>query len=153
MKSEDNLHHSSTLSSVTSGWQALGENVGVGPSVSGLHEAFMNSSSHRGNILGNFNYIGVGVVKESDSKMWVTAVFMRGPAGLVSPPDPPPAEDPPADESPAADPPADPPSEEVPPAPPTPKPTPTPVKATPAVPMSEAPIPAPIAGRLAPFAT
>ena len=114
MKAEDHLHHNPNLASVTSGWQGLGENVGVGPSVANLHQAFMDSAGHRANILGNFNYVGVGVVKESDSKMWVTVVFMRGPAGLVTPvEDPPPAEEPPPEPPPAAEPPAqDPPAPE-----------------------------------------
>lgn len=99
MRAEDRLHHNAGLGGVTSGWISLGENVGVGPSVPGLHTAFMESSGHRANILGDYNYIGVGVVEESGTKMWVTVIFMRGPEGLVTPPaeDPPPAE-PPVDE-------------------------------------------------------
>jgi len=107
MMNQDNLHHNPNLAGVTTGWEALGENVGVGPSVNSLHDAFMASSPHKKNILGNFNYVGVGVVIESDSKMWVTVVFMRGPADLLDPPpadDPPPSEDPPPPEDP---PPAD----------------------------------------------
>ena len=107
MASEDRLHHNPNLGGVTSGWQGLGENVGVGPSVSSLHDAFMASSGHRANILGDFNYVGVGVVKESDTKIWVTVVFMRGPAGLVTPAEEPPAEEPPAEESPAEESPAE----------------------------------------------
>jgi hypothetical protein len=86
MKSEDELFHNPNLGSVTSGWSALAENVGVGGDVDRLHEAFMDSDGHRKNILGDYNYVGVGVVTESDLKMWVTVVFMRGPDGLVSPP-------------------------------------------------------------------
>ncbi len=44
-------------------WCYLGENVGMGPSLSSIHSAFMNSSGHRANILSfNFNRIGSGVV-------------------------------------------------------------------------------------------
>jgi uncharacterized protein YkwD len=43
----------------------------------------MASPAHRGNILGDYNYVGVGVVQESADKMWVTVVFMRGPEDLV----------------------------------------------------------------------
>jgi hypothetical protein len=86
MKSEDELFHNPNLGSVTSGWSALAENVGVGADVDRLHEAFMDSDGHRKNILGDYNYVGVGVVTESDLKMWVTVVFMRGPDDLVSPP-------------------------------------------------------------------
>lgn len=108
MMNRDDLHHNPNLASVTTGWQALAENVGVGPSVDSLHQAFMDSPSHKKNIVGNYNYVGVGVVKESDTKMWVTVVFMRAPAGLNDPPpadEPPPAEEPPpADPPPAEDP-------------------------------------------------
>jgi hypothetical protein len=95
MMNQDNLHHNPNLAGVTTGWQALAENVGVGPSVDSLHQAFMDSPGHKKNIVGDYNYVGVGVVIESDTKIWVTVVFMRGPADLL---DPPPADDPaPAD--------------------------------------------------------
>ena len=83
MASSGNLHHNPNLGSVTNAWQALGENVGVGASVEILHEAFMGSSAHRGNILGDFNYVGVGVTEDAEATLWVTVVFMKGPAGLV----------------------------------------------------------------------
>ncbi len=80
------IFHSSNLGSVTSGWWALGENVGVGPSPSRIHGAFMNSPSHRANILGDYNYIGVGAARAPDGSLYVTVIFMKGPDGLVSPP-------------------------------------------------------------------
>lgn len=83
MMDEGNIFHNPNLASVCSAWQALGENVGVGGSVGSLHQAFMASPAHRGNIFGDYNYVGVGVVEESADKMWVTVVFMRGPDGLV----------------------------------------------------------------------
>ena len=86
MMEEGTLYHNPNLGSVTTGWEALGENVGVGPSVSLLFDAFMNSSGHRANILGNYNYIGVGVSAETETKLWVTMIFMRGPDDLLDPP-------------------------------------------------------------------
>lgn len=83
MMGDSDLFHNPNLGDVTSGWRGLGENVGVGGSVAALHQAFMNSPVHRRNILGDFNYVGVGVVVESDTKMWVTVVFMKGSSGLV----------------------------------------------------------------------
>jgi hypothetical protein len=77
MMDADHLHHNPNLGSVTSGWLALGENVGVGPSAGSIHTAFMDSSSHRANILGDFTHVGIGAVRESDSKLWVTVVFMK----------------------------------------------------------------------------
>jgi hypothetical protein len=97
MLAADELYHNPNLSSVCSNWIGLGENVGVGPSADTIHNAFMRSSGHRANILGDYNYVGVGVAQGSD-ELWVTVVFMKGPAGLVTPaePDPAPDPDPPA---------------------------------------------------------
>ena len=76
MMAAGRIFHSSNLGGVASGWEALAENVGAGPSVSSLHTAFMNSAGHRRNILGDYNYAGVGV-KEADGQIWVTVIFMR----------------------------------------------------------------------------
>ncbi len=76
MMAAGTIYHSSNLAGVASGWESLAENVGAGPSVSSLHTAFMNSAGHRRNILGDFNYAGVGV-KEADGQIWVTVIFMR----------------------------------------------------------------------------
>lgn len=102
MQAEDTLRHNPGLGSVTSGWIALGENVGVGPDVATIQSAFMASATHRGNILGDYNYVGVGTA-EADGKMWVTVIFMRGPPGLVTPVDPEPT--PEAEPEPATEPP------------------------------------------------
>jgi len=79
MMSSGNISHNPNLGSVTSGWIGLGENVGVGPNPDVLHQAFMESSGHRANILGDYTHVGVGVVVESETKMWVTVVFMKAP--------------------------------------------------------------------------
>ncbi|WP_421120549.1 CAP domain-containing protein [Aquihabitans daechungensis] len=47
-------------------WCSVGENVGKAPTIDALHAAWMRSSTHRGNILGNFNRIGTGVVRKGD---------------------------------------------------------------------------------------
>ncbi|MEX2424362.1 MAG: CAP domain-containing protein [Acidimicrobiia bacterium] len=65
------------LAAVTTGWAVLGENVGKGPDVSVLHRAFMESPSHKANILGDFDRVGVGVALDADSKMYVTVIFMK----------------------------------------------------------------------------
>ena len=76
MMAAGQIYHTSNLAGVASGWEALAENVGVGPSVDNLHTAFMNSAGHRANILGDYNYVGVGVASEGDV-LWVTVIFMR----------------------------------------------------------------------------
>lgn len=60
-----------------SGWTKLGENVGRGGSVSSLHQAFMDSSGHRANILGDYNYAGIGTNTSSSGVLYVTVVFMK----------------------------------------------------------------------------
>ncbi len=139
MKAAGELYHNPNLAHVTSGWSALAENVGVGPDVARLHEAFMDSPGHRKNILGNYNYVGVGVVRQTETKIWVTVVFMRGPDDLLDPPDEePPAEEPPAEKPPAEDPPESRPPADAPPASPPTEPAPPPPAAVEPEPVVEA---------------
>lgn len=84
MQSEQSLSHNPNLSAVATDWDKLGENVGVGTSIVALHQAFMDSSSHRGNILGDYNYVGIAVVEETSSKLWITVVFMKSLDGTAS---------------------------------------------------------------------
>lgn len=56
-------------------WTTLGENVGVGSTVTSLHQAFMNSPAHRDNILySTYRYVGVGAIK-ANGRLWVTVIF------------------------------------------------------------------------------
>ncbi|MCL1592882.1 MAG: CAP domain-containing protein [Actinomycetia bacterium] len=82
MAAKGSIYHNPGLAGVTSGWQKLGENVGVGFDVNMLHKAFMDSAGHRANILGDFNYIGVGVKVDDAGLMWATMIFMKAPSGL-----------------------------------------------------------------------
>jgi uncharacterized protein YkwD len=71
------LHHTptETLKRRVTDWIVLGENVGVGGSVTSLHQAFMNSKAHRDNVMHPlYRHVGVGVVR-SAGRMWVTIVF------------------------------------------------------------------------------
>jgi uncharacterized protein YkwD len=84
MASNGALSHDPNLAAVASrvepNWRSVGENVGVGYSVTSLHDAFMNSSGHRANILkSGYNRVGIGVV-HSGGKIWVTVRFLQGPA-------------------------------------------------------------------------
>jgi len=83
----ERICHNPALGTVTDGWYALGENVGVGYDVEGLDRAFWESAAHQANVVGNYNYAGVGVVIRDDGTLFVTVIFMRGPDGL--PPTPP----------------------------------------------------------------
>jgi uncharacterized protein YkwD len=57
-------------------WCAIGENVGYGSSLARVHDAFLASSTHRANILGRYDRVGVGVAKKG-STYWVTHIFLR----------------------------------------------------------------------------
>lgn len=89
MASRDGLFHSGNLAAkiatVVPGWQGVGENVGVGESVASVNAMFMQSATHRANILGNFNLAGVGVVTGPDGRVWVTQMFARAPSGGAAP--------------------------------------------------------------------
>ncbi|WP_052664314.1 S-layer homology domain-containing protein [Nitriliruptor alkaliphilus] len=78
MASRQELSHRPRLSSVIDGnWQRIGENVGVGPSVERIQQAFMDSPGHRANVLGDYDRIGVGIY-EQDGRLWITVNFLKG---------------------------------------------------------------------------
>ena len=151
MAAEGRVFHNPSLASVNGVWQALGENVGVGWDLNEMHDSFMASGAHRANILGNYNYVGIGVTTDDDGAIWASVVFMRAEPGLnggdtttttvaptttttAPPPAPSPLPDPPPTISP------DPTS----PDPTSPEPTPTTTKAPPPPPkatVSKAPAP------------
>ena len=81
MAATSTLRHNTGLGSVTTDWITLQENVGAAGDIETVHQAMLDSPSHLANILGDFNYIGVGVV-DTGPAVWVTEVFMLGPAGL-----------------------------------------------------------------------
>jgi hypothetical protein len=78
MARQDDLSHRPDLAEQIDGdWRRLGENVGYGPSLDKIHDAFMDSKGHRDNVLGDFDRVGVGVVEE-DGRLWITVNFLRG---------------------------------------------------------------------------
>lgn len=71
------LKHSNLPDGISAPWQMLGENVGYGPSIQSVHNAYMNSPGHRANILDSrYNYVGTGVAW-SGSRVYTVQVFMR----------------------------------------------------------------------------
>jgi Cysteine-rich secretory protein family len=84
------LAHTSNLGSKVSGWKRVGENVGKGPDVREIHTAFMNSPSHRQNILdAGFTQLGVGVAVDKRQQLYVAVIF-REPSGAATTSAPPP---------------------------------------------------------------
>ena len=77
MAAKNRLYHNLSLEVWLKNWDwtILGENVGVGGSVTSLHTAFLASPSHRANILDKrFKSIGVGIVS-ARGRLWVTVIF------------------------------------------------------------------------------
>ena len=78
MAYEGRIFHTEQLSArlriVT--WSVAGENVGVGPRLWALYEAFMKSDVHRANILERrFERVGIGLYK-ADGFIWITMIFI-----------------------------------------------------------------------------
>jgi len=87
-KAAGELFHNPNLGGDVSGWQVIGENVGVGPAGdwSAINAAFMASPEHRANILDpDFDYVGVGTATDKQGRLWVAEVFISvagvGPSG------------------------------------------------------------------------
>jgi len=79
MMDAGNIYHSTSAelkAAGGSGWSKLGENVGRGGTVDSLHTAFMNSPGHKANILGDYNYAGIGT-GTLEGVLYVTVVFMK----------------------------------------------------------------------------
>jgi cysteine-rich secretory family protein len=86
------IWHSTLSDGVTEDWKKLGENVGMGGSVDGLHRAFVNSPHHYENLVDPaFGYVGIGIVT-SGNTIYVTEVFMQlmsaKPAPVITAPTP-----------------------------------------------------------------
>jgi uncharacterized protein YkwD len=90
---EPNQDYVTINSKIVKNWQRLAENVGVSSmyssctmtdlqanaakAVLGLHNAFVNSSGHFANMVGDHNQVGIGVHIDH-AKMWVTVRFAKG---------------------------------------------------------------------------
>jgi hypothetical protein len=77
MASANRIWHDYAIGSRIRGDHYVGENVGAGPTASDVFYAFMNSPSHRFNILrGVYSYVGIASVEGSDGRVYVTVVYM-----------------------------------------------------------------------------
>jgi hypothetical protein len=80
------IWHSSLSDGITADWQKLGENVGMGGTVDGLHIAFVNSPHHYENLVDpSFRSIGVGVVRSTTGVIFVAEEFMEPRAAAAAP--------------------------------------------------------------------
>ena len=76
MAANGGLSHSD-VGSLLGKWSAVGENIGVGYSVSSLFGAFVDSPQHESNLVGDFTHVGIGVYQDADGALWTTHVFAR----------------------------------------------------------------------------
>ena len=85
MARNNGIRHDSNLGSEITRWRSLGQNVGVGRRCKGLFRAFWRSAPHRSNILGRWNYVGVGSERRR-GRIWVHQVFenKRNPGNVYS---------------------------------------------------------------------
>src|SRR5438309_2501686 len=78
MAAHHQLAHNPSFTSEVCCWSHIGENVGVGPSVSAIQRAFMASSPHRANILNSsYTQVGIGTARGSDGRLYVDELFRR----------------------------------------------------------------------------
>jgi hypothetical protein len=70
-------HNPNYASEVHQDWGKLGENVGMGPDVDTLFDAFVRSAGHYRNLVDpDFNRVGVGVVFAPDGTLFTAHQFM-----------------------------------------------------------------------------
>lgn len=71
------LYHSCLTCRIQSwDWSIAGENVGKAGSIGRVHGLFMQSPSHRANLLRTpYRTVGVGIV-EAAGRVWVTEIFL-----------------------------------------------------------------------------
>ncbi len=70
------LYHSYSSSRPPAGYRTVGENVGRGHTVSGIHGALRASPGHYSNMVNpSFSAFGVGSAYGSDGKLYVTQLF------------------------------------------------------------------------------
>jgi len=99
-------YHNPDLGTEVQGWEIVAENVGVGPDVDAIHQAFMESAQHRDIILHpDLTQLGVGALQTSDGKLWVVEVFRKPQSPQPQPEPAPSGQSPPTSEPAPAPPP------------------------------------------------
>lgn len=67
-------------------WRKVGENVGMGPNVSLIEDAFLKSPHHYENIIDPaYNIAAIGAIKGDDGKMYVVQVFANVVSAAAAP--------------------------------------------------------------------
>lgn len=69
------IHNPNYFNYLPGGWSNAGENVGQGYTPETIVQAWMNSESHRDNILGDYSHMGLGYVVDETGRGWFTQTF------------------------------------------------------------------------------
>lgn len=64
---------------IPAGWNSAGENVAMGQRYEDVVAAWMNSTGHRANILGDYTDIGIGYYVDANGTTWFTQNFAKYP--------------------------------------------------------------------------
>ena len=71
------FHNTQLDRQVRANWKKLGENVGTGPTVDDIFNAFLASPTHRANVVDpRFTKVGVGVVADASGQLYTAHEFM-----------------------------------------------------------------------------
>ncbi|MDQ1396300.1 MAG: hypothetical protein QOG64_1559 [Acidimicrobiaceae bacterium] len=77
-------HNPNLAAQGPAGWQLLGENVGMGPDVSSIHDAFVHSPHHYDNMIEpRYNAVGIAVTRANNA-IFVTVDFEQNPGAIVT---------------------------------------------------------------------
>lgn len=99
---DKHICHANPISAgLSQDWAKLGENVGTGPDVNSVMDAFIASPGHYANIVDpEFTHIGVGVIRDPDNpaRLYTTHRFMK----LQNAPEPEPEPEPTSEPEPEA---------------------------------------------------
>lgn len=78
MAAANALEHNANYSSqIPAGWTRAGENIAVGFDDDSVTGAWMDSTGHRANILGDYTRIGIGYFVDSDGREWAVQDFAK----------------------------------------------------------------------------
>ena len=73
---ENKLYHSNLPDGIRTNWCSLGENVGYGPDVPTIEDAYMKSPGHKANIVASkWNGVGVGHARNGN-RVFTVQVFI-----------------------------------------------------------------------------